>query len=175
MNVTNRLLSLLLGLTLIAGGLLAAVEAVIHAFGGDPLVVPIQDWPRTLRQTPLSATVPRIVFALAVAAGLVLLFFEVRRRPSRRAALLAGPGTWWVLRRSAERGIRHDLLTETPTRNASARLVPKAGGWQLRIHADARDDVKPVIEQRAKQFLGRLGAPEGSTVRARVHSSRRAD
>ena len=49
MRTTNRILSALLGLVLLAVGLAVAIETALIAWGGRPAVVPVDRWYASLR------------------------------------------------------------------------------------------------------------------------------
>ena len=90
MQVLNRVLSTLLALVLLLGGLLAVVEIVLAALGRPHWLVPHEQWSSWLaEQTFASAVVRAILIGLAV-LGLLLLMAALRRLGVRecRTALI---------------------------------------------------------------------------------------
>ena len=145
MRAFNRVLSLLLGLALIACGLLVVVE-VITAFVRDtPWPIRVDQWAATLRQQTFADTIPRIVFLATAAVGLVLLVAEARPWPKRTLTLTSdGQRSWGLHRRSAERQIARAVRSGTSATAAKVRLHPgdPAGGYGSASppHPEARPD-----------------------------------
>lgn len=175
MRVANRLLSLLLGIVLLAGGLLIALEAVLAAAGQSTWLVPADQWYEFLTETLLGDTVV-LVTALAVGVvGLVVLVVELRRwRPVRLPVHLeAADGDWWVARRSAERRLEGAAGKVSGVAGARAKLAARGGPWRGSVRAEAREDSQQAVEQAVQDMLGRLGAPPESSVQVRLGKPRR--
>ena len=85
MRAFNRVLSLLLGLALLAGGLLVAAEVASALLDRGELAIPARRWADELRATTFADA--RVVFGVIAAVGLVLLVAEARRWPTRRIPL----------------------------------------------------------------------------------------
>jgi hypothetical protein len=170
----NRVLSLLLGLALIAGGLLMVVEVMTAFVRDTPWPIRVDRWAATLRQQTFADTVPRVVFLAAAAAGLILLVAEVRPRPKRSLALTADDQrSWWLHRRSAERQVARAIRSGTSATTAKARLRPRGSSWRLRVGVTASPEARPDIEQRARAAVQRLGGPQDVPVRVRIAKARR--
>ena len=101
MRAFNRVLSLLLGLALLVGGLLVAAEVAAALLDRGELVIPARRWAEELRATTFADA--QVVFGVVAAVGLVLFVAEARRWPKRRIPLSDDQQrSWWVLRRSLE-------------------------------------------------------------------------
>ena len=173
MRAFNRILSLLLGLALIAGGLLVVVEVVTAFVRDTPWPIRVDQWAATLRQQTFADTIPRIVFLAAAAVGLLLLVAEARPWPKRSLNLTSdGQRSWWLHRRSAERQIARAVRSGTSATAAKVRLRPS---WRLRVGVTASPEARPDIEQRARAAIQRLGGPQDAPVRVRIAKARRVN
>ena len=79
MTLTNRILSALLALVLLLGGLLAATEIVLALLGRQPLLIPHQDWSAWLSQQTWQSAAVRSILVGALILGLLLILVAVRR------------------------------------------------------------------------------------------------
>jgi hypothetical protein len=166
-------LSLLLGVALIAAGSVALAEVAAAALGAAPLLVPAGRWLDALRGTRVGDRPAMVAFAVAAAAGLVLLAAQLRPGRERRARLDgAGPAAWWVARASAERYVRRSVLRGTGATGARVRLSPGARRWKLKVDADGPRTIRPEVEKLALAALDRIGAPERRVVTVKLHRAR---
>ena len=118
MRAFNRVLSLLLGLALLAGGLLVAAEVAAALLDRGELIIPARRWADELRATTFTDT--RVVFGVIAAVGLVLFVAEARPWPKRRIPLADDQQrSWWLLRRS--------LSSSSVARSQPARRRPVPG------------------------------------------------
>jgi hypothetical protein len=170
----NRVLSLLLGLALIAGGLLMVVEVVTAFVRDTPWPIRVDQWAATLRQQAFADTLPRVVFLAAAAVGLVLLVAEARPWPKRGLALTTDDQrSWWLHRRSAERQVARAVRSGTSATAAKVRLRPRGRTWRLRVGVTASPEARPGIEQQVRAAVQRLGGPQDAPVRVRIAKARR--
>jgi hypothetical protein len=173
MRVVNALLSLLLGLALVAGGILVAVEAVATAVGAGPFAIPVTSWASLLEHRQLHDPWAIAGFAAATGVGALLLLTELRPwRPLRLAIGVDGPTSWWLSRRSVEEQVQRATLAAAPAWHAAASVRPRHRRWEVRLRAVARTDARPAIAQAAEAGLARLGAPQESRVRLRIRPPR---
>jgi hypothetical protein len=173
MRVINRLLSLLLGLALVGGGLLAAAEATATALGAGPFGIPVSHWATLLEHRRLQDAWTVVGFAVATAIGAVLLLVEVWPwRPLRVEIGVDGPTSWWLSRRSVEMELRRAMLAATPASHLIASLRPHRRRWEVRVRAAAPTDARRAIAEAAQADLARLGAPANSRVRVRLRRPR---
>jgi hypothetical protein len=171
--MVNRLLSLLLGLALVGGGLLVAAEAMATALGAGPFGLPVSHWATLLEHRRLQDAWAVAGFAVATAVGAVLLLVEVWPwRPLRVEIGADGPTSWWLSRRSVEMELRRALSAATPAAHLMASLRPHRRRWEVRIRAAAPTVARQAIADAAQADLARLGAPENSHVRVRLRRPR---
>lgn len=158
MIVVNRLLGLVLGLALLAGGVIVAGEVALSLSGRSPWLVD-----RALLDHELSALAwadPRVL-PIAVgllAAGIVLLFLEVK--PRRPAAL---PLRWstehrraLVERRGVEELLASAALGDNDVTEARARVGRRRGKIMARTASGALGG-RDRIHQSLTRELDRLG------------------
>lgn len=170
MRVVNRLLSLLLGLALLGGGLLLAAEAALVEWDGRTRSLPTDDWYDALTTTRLGDDVV-VWSAIGIALGaLALLVAELRACPPRRLPLEEelGPGRWWVARRSAQRVLARHAEVAGDVHSARTRAALRRGRWRIRVRARARHaGTAPEVRAAVQAALDRLHVPE--PVRVQVH------
>ncbi|MFW6091754.1 MAG: DUF6286 domain-containing protein [Actinomycetota bacterium] len=169
------MLSLLLGLVLLAGGLLVMVEAVLAAAGQSTWLVPGDSWYESLTTTELGDDVVRVTALGVGVLGLIILVVEARRwRPVRLPVHVDGAdGHWWVSRRSAERRLERAAEQLGGVGSARASLRARRGPWRGNVRVEAREGSREAVEQEVTEMLGRLGAPPESSVQVRVAKPRR--
>ncbi|HEX6336838.1 MAG TPA: DUF6286 domain-containing protein [Jiangellaceae bacterium] len=175
MRAANRLLSLLLGLVLLLGGLLVAVEAVLAALGQASLLIPVDRWYEFLTETEVGDRGVLIVSLAVALLGLILVVAEMRRWPPTRLPvhLEAADGRWWVARRSAENRLESAAEDVTGVVGARAKLRARQGRWRIGVRVEAREGSRPVVEQAIEKTLERLSPPPDSSVRLRLVKPRR--
>ena len=172
MRAFNRVLSLLLGLALLAGGLLVAAEVAAALLDRGELVIPARRWAEELRATTFADA--RVVFGVVAAVGLVLFVAEARRWPTQRVPLADDQQrSWWLLRRSLEQHLGRAVTTGTAATGARARVRPQRRRLRVRLDADVAPTAKPAVEQRAAQVLDQLIGPDRSQIRVRIRRRER--
>lgn len=174
MRAFNRVLSLLLSVVLLSGGLLTVAEVAAAVAGRQSLLVPLDRWGAALRATSLSAQTALFVSGGMAAVGLILFVAEVRPWPKRRLVMrTTGHGSWWLLRRPLERQLSRTIVSETPATAAKVRIKASRRRWKARVKATGTPEAHPAIKQRIEAFLRGVGAPEGLVVRLHVKKDRR--
>jgi len=173
MRAFNRVLSLLLGLALLVGGLLVAAEVAAALLDRGELVIPTRRWAEELRATTFADA--RVVFGVVAAVGLVLFVAEARRWPKQRVPLADDDQqrSWWLLRRSLEQHLGRAVTTGTGATGARARVRPQRRRLRVRLDADVAPTAKPAVEQRAAQVLDQLIGPDRSQIRVRIRRRER--
>jgi hypothetical protein len=175
MRAFNRLLSLLLGMLLVAVGTLAIAELLAAVFGRPSLLIPATRWADVLRDQAVSDTVPLIVFGVVGAVALVLLVLEVRPWPKRRITWATDDhGAWWLRRRSVEDHIASGVVDATSATGAEVILRAGRRRWSAEVLADAAPAARPAIQQRAEELLTRLAGERPVRVEVRLRRARRA-
>jgi hypothetical protein len=177
MRLVNRLLALLLGLVLLAGGLLLAVEAVLAAVGHPPWLVRFDTWLAPLQRTTLGdPIVPSIALAVAV-LGLLLLFVQLRPWAPRLLAIRRRSGVesvhWSVYRRSVEREVCAAVDAVAGVTETTARLRGKRSRWRLTVSPRGRADSRPQVREVVAGQLDRIAAPLPVKLRVSMRRPRR--
>lgn len=177
MALVNRLLSLLLGLVLIATGLAVLAWIVATVVGRrqlpgtlprnyDQVVVIVQQAGALYLRQP--AVLAGSVLALLL--GVVLLVLELKPPPPRQLTLLREEHWNWVVdRRSCEYLLRSVIEDRTPIQRSTVRL---RRSWRLIVEAEGDDDIRPELESHISGALERLGAPADGRVTYRMRRTR---
>ena len=175
MRTVTRLVSALLALALLVGGLLAALEIVAAGLGREEdLVVPWRDWRADLLDTPWDDYVVRVVLAVTLAVGLLLLFLLLaRRRPTAvRLAERSGGATAELDRSGLERHLSSCLDRVEGVGSVGVRV--RGGKARVSAVTPARDTapVESSLRSAADRALGELGLASSLPVRVAVTSRR---
>jgi hypothetical protein len=158
MVIVNRLLALVLGAAILAGGLLVMLEAIWAWTGSGFVWIPEEQWLRAFKTTEWS---DNLVIAISIGValvGLILLVVQLRPQRPRLAPFKTDHDSWWLLRRSAESHLGRRLETAVPTSPIKIRLNPRLR-WRLKVTAPAATSTRPTLESAAKAELERLRAP----------------
>ncbi|MDQ6837764.1 MAG: hypothetical protein M3137_05350 [Actinomycetota bacterium] len=165
MILINRLAGLIVGAIIAAVGVVMVVEGIRTGIDGSFEWIPGNDWLTTLQTTAWSATTVIVVAAIAAAAGVIVLAAEVRPRRKRLVTVAGpGPGTWKLVRRSAEGHIQRRLAAQVPTKPIKVRLRPGRRRWRLKVKARSASASRSLLEATGRSELAALGAPERSKV-----------
>lgn len=174
MRVTNRIVSALLALALLLGGLLVAIEIVLAAADRPPWLIPHDEWYTSAQNTTWEDTSAQVLFVVLVVVGLALLLLELaRRRTPAMAMSTRGDGARADLD-------RHGLERWLGTRLAD---VEGAGATRAKIRKRTVDvsaqtpqrdvnEVKQRLEQAAQHHLDELDLAHPLRARAKVTSRR---
>jgi hypothetical protein len=174
-RTVTRLVSALLALALLVGGLLVALEIGAAALGReDDLVVDWRDWRQDLLDTPWEDYTVRVVLAAMVAVGLLLLFLLLaRRRPTAVRLADRTDGARADLDRS---GLERHLASCLQRVDGVGGVGVRVRGGRARISAvtPGRDTapVESSLRSAADQALGQLGLASSLPVRVAVTSRR---
>jgi hypothetical protein len=174
-RIVTRLVSALLALALLVGGLLAAVEILAAGLGReDHLVVPWRDWREELLETPWEDYVVRVVLAATLAVGSLLLFLLLaRRRPTAVRLADRSQGATAELDRS---GLERHLASRLRRVDGVGGVGVRVRGGKARVSAvtPARDTapVEASVRNAAERALGELGLASPLPVRVAVSSRR---
>jgi hypothetical protein len=170
MTRVNRFAGLLVGLLLLALGLLVVVEAVaISVWGRSWPIKPLLSWRDTLMDTPWSDWRVWVSGLIAFVVGVIILIAELW--PVRPATLgTSGGGDWMLARRSVEK--QAATAAESIRGVASAKAVTRGrpGRWRLRVIARTEGDVVDPrdVESVVQDQLRALGAPEQAPLQVAV-------
>jgi hypothetical protein len=165
-TVFNRMLLAVLGLVLVAGGLLVIIEAIWSWTGNGFVWIPGDSWLSSFKSTAWSDPATIAISVVVGALGLVLLIFEIiPRRPRLAPFATENTGDWMLLRRSTEGRLQRRLAAQVPVSPIRARLNPKRLHWTLKIKVGAASSTRPDLERAARAELSMLRAPQASRVR----------
>jgi hypothetical protein len=157
-TITNRVLSVLLALLLLAGGLLVAVEIVLAQLGRPALLIPWSAWVSWLGGQTWDTTIVRLVLAGLVVVGLVLLVLALRPGKPRRLAL---PATGSNLQVSiARRALQQNLADTAARASGVASASAKARRRTVTVTAttanpnttEVQKAAQAAVDQRIKQL-----------------------
>ena len=163
MRAFNRLASLVLGLLLVAGGVLLAAEAIMVLLNRPPVLVPLSSWYDWLRSVTLNGAV-----VLAV-LGLVLLVAQLRPwRPVRVPVTV--DDNWYVQRRGAEHGLVRAVDDVPGVTGAKAKVGKR---WRCRVWATGDADSRADVDAAIDEELNRMSVPDGRRVRVKMARLRR--
>jgi Family of unknown function (DUF6286) len=162
MRGINRVASALLGLVLIAFGLLVALETAWVAAGSAPLWLPLDRWYANLMHRTLGS-VGFLVTAIVVGViGLIILVLEVLPRKPDRVVTgqdeAAGrrDGRWWLRRRSVERRAATMAAAVTGVNHARAQVLGRPQRWHLRLAATGLSERRDAVNRAVREELQRL-------------------
>jgi hypothetical protein len=175
-RVLNRALAVVVAMTLLAGGVLVAVEIAVAAADRRPWVLPHDQWYRWARDTPWDAWAARGILLAVAGAGLVLLALQlVRRRPDELAADGGAPGVDLVVARpSLERSLGRTVAGVDGVRSGRVRISRRgatvAVGTDRSDPGDLADRVREAVAERLRRL--RLRAPVSVHVEVRPRGKR---
>jgi hypothetical protein len=160
MRLANRIGTLVLGVVLLAAGLLLAAEAALAAAGRSPWLLPLDRW-----YDRLSATTAADGWFLAAAVavgvlGLLVLVWQLRPWPPQYVAAGPGPGGWRVARRSVEQRVAAAAAALGGVHQPQASIRGSENRWRLRLTALADRDLQPAVGTAIRTELQTLGAVE---------------
>ena len=172
-TITNRVLSALLALVLVVGGLLVAVEIVLAQLGRRALLIPWSAWASWLGGQTWDTSTVRLVLAGLVVVGLVLLILALRPGKPRRLAL---PATGSNLHMSIARRALQQNLADTATRASGvASASAKAGRRTVTITATTANpntaEVQKAAQAAVNQRLDQIGLARRLRSRVRIERS----
>ena len=165
MRGINRFASGLLGLVLIAVGLLAVLEMALIAAGRAPLWFRLDRWYGTLMRTTLANRTFLITSIVVGAIGLVILLLQLRPwKPDRLIAGSAGTTPWWLSRHSVERRAATMAGTVPGVSHVRAKARGRPKQWHLRVRADGWSDRRDDVNRAVREELARLAVDERTPV-----------
>lgn len=188
-TLANRVLSFLLGVALLVGGLTVVVDALRLATDRHTWILDANQVYADGRGALLGDGAVLAICGLMALAGVLLLALQLWPRPDRRMPVDVGePGTtwaeaseadqrWWIARRSGEQRLGRVVLANTEVEQVNVRLRRRRHGWRALVDVtpsqklNGADPGERVIE-RVQAELDALAAA-GVTVSTRVHAPRR--
>jgi hypothetical protein len=153
----DRVLAAVVGLALLVGGLLAAVEIAVAFVGPGPWVVPYNDWYRNARSHDWQSGSGRGIFILVGTIGVFLVVAQfVRRRPLTMTLRSDSEVTYAVRRRSLERSLMRSIERVDGVESAGVTIDRKTLRVRARSHRRLPGDVKPAIQTAVDGRLRQL-------------------
>lgn len=173
-TITNRVLSALLALLLVVGGLLVAVEIVLAQLGRQALLIPSSAWASWLGGQTWDTFTVRLVLSGLVVVGLLLLILALRPGKPRRLAL---PATGTNLHVSiARRALQQNLADTAARASGVASASAKAGRRTVTVTATTANpnntEVQKAAQAMVNQRLDQLGLARQLHSRVRIERSR---
>ena len=106
--------------------------------------------------------------------GLVIFAAQVRPWPPHLVAvnIARSDETWSMARRSVERRVAASAETVTGVRDARARVGGRRRHWRLRVTGHGPDDRRDAVADAVRRELGRLDAPQDTSVSVRLRPGR---
>jgi glucose dehydrogenase len=172
-TITNRVLSILLALVLLAGGLLVAVEIVLAQLGRPALLIPWSAWASWVAGQTWDTLTVRLILAGLVVVGLILLILALRPGKPRRLAL---PATGSNLHMSiARRALQQNLADTAARASGVASASAKAGRRTVTITATTANpnttEVHNAAQAAVNQRIDEIGLARRLRSRVRIQRS----
>ena len=169
MGIANRVVSAVLALAVLVGGILVAVEIVVAGFDRRPWVLPHDDWYNSARLRSWEDAPPRWIFIGLVVAGLVLLFLQFARRPPRALAMAAGAVPADIGRRSLEKALVREATRVDGVAAAKVKVREDRAEVVASSNRRQTDDIGPTVTQALDRRMAALGLARPPAVRVKVH------
>lgn len=175
MALTRRILSILLALILLLGGILAAVEILLALLGQDPWLIPRDEWASRLREQTWDAPTVRAVLVGMVVVGLVLLVVGLSRgRPAALTLPARADGPAQVTVTASRRGIERSLEQAVRESDGITGAKVSVSRHTAKVHATSRTrapgDLSAGVESALAGRLSELGLTDTLGTKVRVTS-----
>ena len=176
MRILDRVVSAVLGLALLVGGLLVAIEIVLAGLNRRPWLLPHDRWSASARTTPWSDPDLRLVFVVLIVVGILLLVVEgARRRPEALPLVARGQGVVTALdRRQVERWLEERVERVEGVTGAGVRIG--SGSAQVEATSVGRDTgaVEAGVREVATSSLESLDLDRTTRLRVKVRPRQEA-
>lgn len=171
---TNRVVSALLALALVVGGVVVAVEIVLAALERGHWLLPHGTWLASARETTWEDRSARLLFLALVLLGLALVLLELARR--RPPALEMASRSGGVRADLERRGIERWLATRLADVDGATAVKAKIGTRAVDVTAATPQrevaEVQQRLERTAQDHLNQLDLARPLAARAKVTSRR---
>ena len=171
-TITVRLLSALLAVLLVVGGLLVAVEIVLAQLGRPALLIPWLVWAVWLGGQTWATTIVRLFLAGLVVVGLVLLVVALRPGKPRSLALPATDRNVHVsiARRALQQTLRDTAARASGVASASAKARRRTVTVTATTDNPNTTEVQRAALAAVEQRLDQLGLAGRLHPRVRIES-----
>ena len=173
MRLINRPLAFLLAAFLLVASVLVVIEVIGYAITTKPVLVHWTTWHMWADKTKWKAGVIRFWAVAAIIAGLVLLYLELKPRPSPRIAVSSGADyvDVAITRRALTAGASNAATGVDGVRGAA--VVATARKVTVSVRAAARDKttaatLKDPVNDTIREALDHLGLARAPKVRTSV-------
>jgi hypothetical protein len=168
-RVARKVVSAVLALVLLAGGVVVTIEIVVAAYNRRPWVLPYDRWYRSGTQHSWDSPEARWLFVALAAGGLFLLALQLLR--SRPAVLPLAPGgsPADLARRSLEKSLARTASAVDGVAAARAKVSGQRAQVVARTNRRQAADLQPRVAEVVDRRLRSLGlaAPPSVTVKVR--------
>lgn len=175
MALTRRILSILLALVLLLGGLLAAVEIVLALLGRPPWLIPQDDWARKVTEQTWDSSTVRAVLVGMVVVGLLLLLVGLSRGRPAALPLSERDGappqvTVTASRRGIERSLEQAAREADGITGAKAKVSRRTATVWATSRTRSPGDLRAGVESALAARLDDLGLTDTLRTKVRVTS-----
>ncbi|MEU8169765.1 Asp23/Gls24 family envelope stress response protein [Micromonospora sp. NPDC049004] len=168
----NRVASALLGLALLAGGVLLAGQTLLVTLGRPTPLLIRPGWYDALTTTRWHDPVVQAAAGAAVLLGLLVLVAQLRRWTPVRLRVDERDG-WHLHRRCVERRLTDAADTVPGVRGTRVRVRRHGDRWRPRLRATGDPAARAEVEFAVRQELRQLASPRADRVDVRLLPHRR--
>ncbi len=174
MRTYNRVLAAVIGLVLLAAGVLVAIEIAIAFLGNDPWILPYREWYRDARSDPWTSGAARGLCLTVALVGLALVLSQlIRHRPRTLPLRSTDVATYSVRRRSLEHSVQRTIEHVDGIRDAKVRFDRGAVRVRARSHRQHAGDLEPLVETAVRARLDHLEIDPTPAVRVMLSTRQR--
>lgn len=171
--VARKIVSAVLGLALLAGGVVVTIEIVVAAYNRRPWVLPHDRWYRSGVEHSWQSAQARWLFIALALGGLFLLAVQLVRRGPAALPLAPGGSPADLSRRSLERSLVRTATSVDGVAGARARVSRRQTEVTARTNRRQADDLQPRVVAEVDRRLHGLGLAAVPPVTVKVQ--RRVD
>lgn len=158
MRTFTRVISAVLAVALLAGGVLGVIEVLLAASGRQPWLVPGDRWDRNLRTTPWRDNAAVVAAIILLAVGLLLLLSQLlRRRPASYEVTV--PPEARARAEVSRRGIERAAGQAASQIDGVDKVHARAGAKSLRIDARTSRTSDDTLETAVSDAVGNALMP----------------
>jgi hypothetical protein len=157
MRMTNRIIASVIGVLLLAGGVLTAVEIAIAYVGGSRWVLPYDAWYRHARSDSWQSSGVRGLLIAVALIGLAILILQLFRRPPSALTIRSDTdATYSVRRRSVERSLVRGAEGLDGIDTARAKIDRRTVRVKARSNRRLAGDLRAALERSVNAGVEKL-------------------
>jgi hypothetical protein len=168
-RVARKVVAAVLGLTLLAGGVVVTVEIIVAAYNRRPWVLPHDRWYDSATQHSWDSPEARWFFIALAAGGLFLLALQLLRGRPPVLPLATGGSPADLNRRSLERSLVRSASAVDGVAAARARVSPKRTEVVATTNRRQAGDLQPRVAEVVERRLHSLGLAAVPPVTVKVN------